>query len=669
MKDALEALDWPLARSLLDAVGGPSADTARLTEALRRAGGLLYEYPNPTKEKKRQAFYVELVAYLSSGRPNNVPEDVAVAMETLRVAEAGYRQLVEALSKTDASKLKPAVHVAASMDRAVREAEALNDMLDEQVRGRRSITPHIRVDVGEGGAPLDPDAGLEHIVNFASMTVQMEAFKGGWFDSEGAIVVPLADEPSEEALHQAGSTFLLATLWRRWRSVEQRARLLGGGLRILKQEEFTEGAAPEAKTLVEHKVNPNIELPHWVAAERLLDRLNQNYMEMLSSPSAQKVVSKASQNRNLLPPRGLLSTEELQVLWGVSQALAYDVREDQERPGGLRLVEWIRGYCVLKELAQTTKPSDLVKTMSGWQHFLAGCGFTAGVAERLVKQLTFRRSSRDLFDHPFVKREDGKYLLFKGSFVSMNIATVVFSAIGSLGEQFQKKGKSFERAVRQTFEDAGIPTFSFKANRNGEEFEYDVVVPWGQYLFIFECKNRSLPNNNPFQMHYFDVANRSNVRQVKRLMKALEEYPDILRDNLPADAVYMKRIPVLLNCLPYSVPGGIDGVFFYDYSALSRFFKSGQVFARSVSLGKGSTEVLAGPRLWSGDVPTAEDLIEQLREPLQVKAILDSMEFVESGFPLPPDWAALSSDFRRTENATLAAAIAAVDGKKSGEST
>lgn len=88
MKDALEALDWPLARSLLDAVGGPSADTARLTEALRRAGGLLYEYPNPTKEKKRQAFYVELVAYLSSGRPNNVPEDVAVAMETLRVAEA-----------------------------------------------------------------------------------------------------------------------------------------------------------------------------------------------------------------------------------------------------------------------------------------------------------------------------------------------------------------------------------------------------------------------------------------------------------------------------------------------------------------------------------------------------------------------------------------------------
>lgn len=58
----------------------------------------------------------------------------------------------------------------------------------------------------------------------------------------------------------------------------------------------------------------------------------------------------------------------------------------------------------------------------------------------------------------------------------------------------------------------------------------------------------------------------------------------------------------------------------------------------------------------------------QLSEPLQVKVVRESMEFVESGFPLPPDWVVLSSDFRRTENPTLAEAMALAEGKRPGES-
>lgn len=656
LKDALESLDWTRVRSLLDDAGGRLADPTAVGQALRRANGLLHEYPVPSAEKKREALFSELVNHLASGQPEGVPVEVALAIETLHVAEAGYRQLVKALARTDASKLDPALHVAAVVQRADGEVKALFGMLEEQAQQREVITPHIRLQDGEDGT-LNPDAGLEHIVSFASMTIQMEAFKGKWFDAAGHIVIPISPEVTEEAVYQAGSTFLLATLWKRWKLTEQVARFLGGSLRFLAEQERPAGAPQELKKFIRHQGELQLELLHRVAAERMHDKLGQNLLEIHADRSAQKLLSRASEQKHLLPPRGYISNDELHACWAISEALAYDVRDDQERPGGLRLVEWIRGYCALKELEDDTKASELVRSKSGWQHYLAGYALPANVAERLIDQLTFRRSSRDLFDHPFVRRQDGKYLLFGAAFKSMNIAMVVLSAIGNLGEQFQKKGKSFEVAVRKIFETAGLKTYAFKATREGAEYEYDVVLPWGEYLFVFECKNRSLPNGNPVQMHFFDLETASNVRQVKRLMKALDDYPDILETNLPADAVNKKRVPAVLNCLPYSVPGGFDGVYFYDYSAMSRFFKNGQISVRSVKKGQGTKEVMRSMRLWKGGAPTPEDLLAQLEEPLQFKAVRDTLRVDAKGFPLPPECWVLSSGFQRIEHPDLTAAI------------
>lgn len=193
----------------------------------------------------------------------------------------------------------------------------------------------------------------------------------------------------------------------------------------------------------------------------------------------------------------------------------------------------------------------------------------------------------------------------------------------------------------------GLTTYSFKTKREGSEYEYDAVVPWGNYLFVFECKNRALPNANPIQEHYFDLETSDNLKQLNRLVDAFERFTDILRDNLPACDVEKIVVPILLNCLTYSFPGKLGSVYFYDFSALSRFFKNGQIVGHRMRIGNGTSEVARGPRLWRGESPTAEDLIAQLETPIQFQVVRDSLSVDESGFPLPPETWVFSEDFQR----------------------
>ena len=239
------------------------------------------------------------------------------------------------------------------------------------------------------------------------------------------------------------------------------------------------------------------------------------------------------------------------------------------------------------------------------------------------------------------------FQVFAPAFASISVAMVVLSTLSNLGVQFQKKGKGFEVVVRETFKRANLPVYAFKAKRDGEEYEYDAVVPWDDYLFVFECKNRSLPNGNPIQEHYFDLENIDNIKQLNRLMAALVKHPDILGDNLPTNVAEKTFVPILLNCLPYALPGSVEGVHFYDYSALSRFFMNGQISGRTMKLGQGTNEIMKGPRIWFGDNPTAEDFISQLNEPIQFKVVSDALVVNGDGFPLAPDCWVFSEDFQR----------------------
>lgn len=652
LKGALEAYDWQEAKRVLDAAGGPGANPDDIAEALRRAGSLVLEYPG-VAEKKRDALLASLELFLAAGQADaKVPTEVAQALSTLRVAEAGYRKLVSMLSHTDASKLEPTIHVSAAIQRAEGELAHMYAEFQKQASQRDGLTLQTQL-LDESGNPVDMDGALESFISFVSMTLHMEAFRNKWFGPDGAVVVPSLPSVTEEAIYQVGSTLALAAMWRRWRATEERARVLGRTLRFLNSDERPKDAPEQLIHFIVEEGDDSSDWLHRVALERVTDKLSQNLIEIGASMKINRRQHKQPDDVRALPPHDWISDEEVHGLWGLEQYLAYDVLADQERPGGLRLVEWVRGYCALMLLAREADAGDLVRTQSEWQDYLARFGLQAAESEVLISRLTFGRSSRDLFDHPFIKVGGGRYRLFALALRSLSVPVVVLSALSNLSVQLKRKGKGFEEAVRETFEMAGIKSYAFRAKRGDEEYEYDAVVPWGDYLFVIECKNRSLPFGSPIQMRYFDLQTQDNIRQVHRLMKGLEEHPDILENNLPPGAAAKTKVPVVVNCFPYSTPGPLDGVYLYDYSALSRFFESGEIKMKAAAQGKKIEEYSTGIRLWAAERPSPDDLIAQMDEPLQFTTVMASLERDRRGFPLPPDTWVFDVNFIRHEPPNL----------------
>jgi hypothetical protein len=120
------------------------------------------------------------------------------------------------------------------------------------------------------------------------------------------------------------------------------------------------------------------------------------------------------------------------------------------------------------------------------------------------------------------------------------------------------------RILRQ--EGHGLPRLQGEARRRGVRIRR--VLVWGGYVFLFECKNRSLSGFDPVQAYYFGLENRSNAGQVLRLTDALERYPDILTEQFGPEAAGKKIVPCVLNSMPFSLPGMQDGVYFTDWSVI-----------------------------------------------------------------------------------------------------
>jgi hypothetical protein len=212
---------------------------------------------------------------------------------------------------------------------------------------------------------------------------------------------------------------------------------------------------------------------------------------------------------------------------------------------------------------------------------------------------------------------------------------VTYSNLLSLGERFETKGKRFEEAVMKFFKENDFDPYSIHATRKGETYEIDVIVPWDQYLFVFECKNRGLSNHHPIRSYYFRKERDGFIQQIKRQIKGLLAHPDMSIEAGGVDPGTKTIVPCILYGLPYAEAGPTDGVFIADWSSLSRFFKTR--YLRS----KRPHELFDRDRLlhrtalysfWTGDKPTPDDLLRQLSDPIQIKIVRSRMEPIESVF-------------------------------------
>jgi hypothetical protein len=650
VKEALDKLSWPLLEAqLVRPVDGAHFD--ELLGHLRRSPVLIIQRPNSALELRRDNFLSALQTF-ASGQGAGPAEKAAAFERDVRRIEAGYRGILTALSMSPVATFTPAERVAGllgTVEQLYRQVVAASD---RAMRKGKTFSPTFTLQDDEGDT-FNADGAVSAMVEVMGMTLKMEAYAAGWFDPQGRLVLPGLPTATKELVRLSAVTAELANWWRRWQRTQTRFRYWGGQL----IEHHLNSAENGPTTVVEYQPADSVaEELDYIANERLNDRLVQTFMEMITQTPL------ATSGRGIDQPLpighgNIISEREGHAAVTLCEILAYDILESQERPGGLRVIEWLRGYAVLHALAereaQKAEPIYLpVFDEAQLLKVLERCGLSAKAARVFVKRVTFSRKSWDLFDHPLLRTVNGAYYLFGPAIMPADLARITLSAIANLGVPLSRKGKAFEKDIRRRLEaQPGLSVYAFKAHRGGEEFEYDAVVVWDGYLFVLECKNHSLSGHDPMQAYYFDLQTRSNVGQVQRLVQALKRYPDILEAHIGPHALALEIVPCVVNSLPFAVPGGHDGVYFTDASALKRFFENRylrQVAAYNLPKQRRLIHRSALMSFWDGDRPAPQDLLRQLRSPFQIDLMRAHMSLKELQFGLGPATTGVSREYTRT---------------------
>jgi hypothetical protein len=671
-KKAFEARDWPSLRSHLDDIGLDESTFDALLGHLRRASGFILRYPNQKQELRRDAFLKDLRQYVRVSKGEAAEQRVAQEVDLLLYVERGYRSVLLMLDAADISKLAPDLRVAAYLRCIVGEYADVLRQQEERTRKLKQLTmPNAPLADTADGQSISVDAIFNSLITALSTSLVMESHKNKWHDARGVITLPVLSTVGETEVLLAASTQALAMCWSRWQRTEERTRFLGGKFELFTAPNIPSWAPSEAMSATLYTPN-EAEFFDYAANERVLDRLGQQFMEVMTETGAPDRVSGIAGPVPLLPA-GIVSLSEFQAAGSLGDILKYEITDDTERPGGLRLLEWVRGYAVLQQLATDSyeaeqSASDLATIVprSNLLSVLERCGLTRPSAEHFIEQVTLKISSDDLFDSPLIQMQDDRLMVFGPALITANLAAVVLSTLATLQEPLSRKGHSLERAIVSLLQERQLHARGFKVTRDGQEYEYDAVLAWGDYVFVFECKNRSLSSNRPVNAYYFELGVRSAVRQVRRLAEALRKYPDILATEMKVTLDSKTIVPCVLNSLPYARTGDLDGVYCTDSSSLERFLSHRYLFIKTPHrIRKGLTVMhrVAVTSLWKENRPGPEDFLKQLKEPFQLKLLKAHTELRSGTFPIGPTHVVSAIEFTRkawsVESVTAAFGVSA----------
>jgi hypothetical protein len=665
VRQALAEIDWPKLRSHLDSIDLPEDTLADLCGHIRRYSDWIAKYPRKAFEKRREKFFSEFAGYAGQRLGAPAPEKVTAVLAVIKLIEHGYRAILDVLDKCAIGRQPPAVRVSACVSRACYEYQDLLRRRDKALKKAKELDVMAGIEVrDDDGNVISPDAVIEGLAASVAMTFIMEAYKNNWFVN-GVVVLPALPAVGEQERFQAGATQVMALFWRHWQRLEKRRRFLEGEIRTLRGAQRPPGTPAQVEAVIQYLASEEgmseREVYDYLANSRLKDRLLQTFMEM--------DVELRITDRSIgidgpakLPPDDFVSPEEGHAGVALSEILGYSIVDDMERPGGLRLLEWVRGYAVLKELGQArahdnkASGDDFAPVFSEAEllDVFERCGLERAVATQFIDRALLHKSSRDMFDCPLARLQDGNILLFAPAVVDVNIPLAVLSNLSNRGEELGRKGKAFEAHVRDVFRRNNVEVFAFKATRDGQQFEYDAVVVWGDYIFVFECKNRSLSGNDPAQTYYFDLEVHSQAKQATRLASALVQYPDIVEREIGAQHVRKTVIPCVLHSLPYSRLDPLDGVYFTDASALTRFLQQ-QYFRVKVPHRIGNATLVhrtALKKFWKGDKPTADEFLRELAKPFPLELSMNHLELTDFKFAVSSSEEVVTTELTRTPMTT-----------------
>lgn len=636
---AIKSFDWLQCLSAVEELRqNPKKNASEiLLERIKFSGRLVEQRPSTPSQAKKDDFKENALKFISEFGDHDSVVELKEYLAGILLVEEAYSGILDSLSKHPIQRLSEAEQIWAVINWMAECCDRISQELQKDLKNQKMVFDPINHQIKDpAGNLFRPDAVIPAVVDALSSTLLMFGYTKSWFNSDGILVIPKNVIVPPDGLSQAESLAVLAIGWGTLQSSEERWRFFGGNVSKCKAPtEDPDGNLSEIDSIRFDCAKDDfpLQILDVVANERLNRLIAQAFSDLHLETNWQKAVVSWKQ-RPKLPPKSYISDIEMHSVMSLTMALHIDVLSDTTLYEGLTLAEWIRCFSWLREYVidrQSSNGSSLILFVSPSDllNGLVDVGISKPAAIHFIRCATFNRSSADLFDSPLMLCSDGQYAICAAQLTKTNFPRAILSLLASMEISFRKKGVGLEREVQALFKNNGIPCKGFKYKVNGDEFEYDAVAIWDKTAFLFECKNRSLSGNKPSRRHSFLKELAEATSQVERLANALKDNPNFLKEQFGISEE-LKIIPCILNGLPFSMSGKRNGTFIYDFSSLSKFFEGPSISINMpANIEKNVTVMMRRHvlRVWKGIKPDAQDLIDQLESPWQLKSLSANYRF------------------------------------------
>ena len=629
MKVALGHLSWKTVLNLLAGATKTSAEAYdRLVDDVIRTGCLIKKHATSEQRKTRDKFRAKLRALIvEKSTPGLVDYLDAHILECERIEEA-FDTILASVAECDISKRTIQEQVWAVVERTASEIALIYQKLGEFVvkgadgDGFAFMNPlNVRIK-DENGELVNPDALTNTLIEAMGSSIKLLAYEGNLLDAERIVLppyIPVVEASETEAI--AHHYYAHA-----WELVEEGSE----HIRYWAEELLVEnnGVAAEEEGYQELF---RFDMELWSEVFFRTARIRLEQQSLQNSMKLQKLamldITNPLEEEVSFAPNTFVSQEEADVLLALSAVYNYPILPSLKTYGGLSFREWIRAYAVLRRcFARDSEGKPVMQLVPidrpELKATLVRASLTPEKADAFIFALTFSLEKLDIYDAPLLEDISGQLYFFAPAYAGISLPKVILSQFSSQGIQVYGKGEIFEEEVRRMFKAANIPVAGFKYWIGKQEFDCDAAVLWGDQLFIFECKNYGLPTGRASDDYFFMKKLEEAADQLRRIGQQLAENPDILKEHLGMTAHWTAVHLVLLNAMPLSVAGQIDGVYFYDASALGKLLREREIsILIDPSGSQGGTKRISTLSLWDGDTPQAGDLLKQLEDPIQLKLV------------------------------------------------
>lgn len=616
---ALRTSDTRKVRRILASESATPENAGIFLAAIKHTGCLIDRFGSQRDDQFHE-FLIELAESYLSADPNCV-KLFHQHCEDSRIVNAIFKRIKSVVSNLPVNALSPAQQAWGVIDWAVQHLSTLyKRALKPGGKEPFLIRAGVATSQTNDGTHVDIDAMIGATEQYVRMAISMFAFENDWWDQDGKLCLPQRESIAQEHIYRAGAHIDLASVWDLVVSASELLRFSGWKIEFA-EIEAGQGSDQRFPAFL-FDLNIDERLVFQMAQMRILQLEIDFHMTQMGLPKP--AYRNAEVMMAPMPPDSYVSADELLTVALLSGVYHYDIGSTATEKS-LSPAKLIRGYAVLKLLFEhpfahaqfTFIPFDRKRVVAALQN----ASFSPEEASIFLQLASFGRDSRDMFDCPLIKTASGDEFIFQGLVQFLGLPRVIVSRLNSLGVDFDTKGSVFEEEVRDLLRRHGLSAKEINFNVGAEQYQFDAVVPWGDFVFVFECKNYLLPSDSPAQEFHFMTKMDEAVEQVLRLKSALENNCRELKAQFPDMEDGKTIIPVVLNAMPFSMNRQRKGVYIYDYSALSRFFGGRITASQPIYVDGELIQVEHSLRsLWSGQTPQPEDLIAQMTSPIQLEA-------------------------------------------------